>query len=367
MPRNTSCRMLALGLLLALLVPTHVVAAERVPLLLDMDIGTDVDDAFALALVLASPELELRGVTTVGRDAEDRAWMTCRMLTAVGRREVPVAWGTDPQPNEEINWQIQYRRHPAVIFNRTSKPVKQSAVELLYEQLKADPGKITLAAVGPLTNVAALLKQHPDCKPWIKRIVIMGGSVRVGYAPKSPIEPEWNIKLDPPAAQTVFTSGIPIVVAPLDSTAMLKLEEPLRKKLFAACTPLTYQIQALYQMWMNPTPTLFDPAAIALCYSEQFFTMEDLHLDVDNQGFTRIGPGAPNARVATTVQGPEFLKWYVDVVGKGDAVLPKEPGNVATTIPLGERPNRVHCFEDYETDIEKRWWMSGRVEKTPTG
>jgi inosine-uridine nucleoside N-ribohydrolase len=368
-PRHWFARLslLAFGLLLALLVPLQAFAAERVPILLDNDIGTDVDDAFAVALALASPELEVRGVTTVAKDAEDRAWMVCRMLTAVDRRDVPVAFGANPQPNEDVNWQIQYRRHPGVIFNRTSKPVKQTAVELLYEQLKADPGKITLCAVGPLTNVAALLKQHPECKPWIKRIVIMGGSVRVGYQPKSPIEVEWNIKLDPKAAQTVFTSGIPLVVAPLDATASLKLEEPLRRKLFAACTPMTYQIQALYQLWNNPTPTLFDPAAIALCFSEQFFTMEDLHLDVDDQGFTRIGPGEPNARVATAVKSAEFLDWYVERVSAGKPVLPKEPGNVSTTVATGKRPNRVHCFEDYETDIEQRWWMSGKVEKGPSG
>src|SRR5947209_2534835 len=72
--------------------------ADKVPILLDTDIGSDIDDAFALALALASPELDLQGVTTVGSDAEDRAWIVCRFLTAVGRPDVPVAWGRDPQP-----------------------------------------------------------------------------------------------------------------------------------------------------------------------------------------------------------------------------------------------------------------------------
>ena len=81
-------------------------------------------------------------------------------------------------------------------------------------------------AVGPLTNIAGLLAKHPDCKPWIKRIVLMGGSVRVGYDGKPPAEAEWNIKLDIPAARTVFTSGVPLMVAPLDATATAKLEAP---------------------------------------------------------------------------------------------------------------------------------------------
>src|SRR5436190_20464426 len=89
-----------LGLLAALaLCPAPGAAAEpppgTAPVILDTDVGSDIDDAFALALALASPELDLRGVTTVGQDAETRAWMVCRLLTAVGRREVPVAWGRD--------------------------------------------------------------------------------------------------------------------------------------------------------------------------------------------------------------------------------------------------------------------------------
>jgi purine nucleosidase len=337
-------------------------ASDRVPILLDTDIGGDVDDAFALALALASPEVDLVGATTVGEGAEDRAWMVCRFLTAAGRREVPVAWGRDKQPASSIEGQIQYRRHPAVIFNRTARPVKESAVDLLYAKLKAQPGKITLVAIGPLTNVARLLADHPDCKPWIKRIVLMGGSVRVGYEGKAPPEAEWNIKSDVTAARAVFASGVPLVVAPLDATTTLKLEEPLRRKLFAACTPLTFQVQALYQLWDKPTPTLFDPAAVALAFTEKFWTMEDLRLEVDDKGLTHVGKGKANARVATAVKRDEFLKWYVERVSAGKSALPKAPANVSEVIPRDGMPNRVHCFEDYETDIEKRWWMSGKAE-----
>jgi inosine-uridine nucleoside N-ribohydrolase len=359
----------ALGALLLALSPSPTLRSSaepappaKVPILLDTDLGSDVDDAFALALALASPELDLQGVTTVGSDAQDRAWMACRFLTAVGRRAVPVAWGRGPQPSSPIKGQIQYRRHPAVIFNRTSRPVKEPAVDFLYARLKAQPGKLTLVALGPLTNIARLLTERPDCKPWIKRIVLMGGAVRVGYEGKPPAAAEWNIKADVAAARTVFTSGVPLVVAPLDATATLKLEGPLRRRLFAACTPLTFQVQALYQLWDKPTPTLFDPAAVALAFNESFCTMEALHLEVDDRGLTRVGKGKPNARVATAIKAGPFLKWYVERVAAGKAVLPKPPGNRSSPVARGGMPNRVHCFEDFETDIEKRWWMSGKLE-----
>jgi inosine-uridine nucleoside N-ribohydrolase len=334
----------------------------KIPVLLDTDIGTDIDDAFALALALTSPEIDLQGITTVSEQAEDRAWIVCRFLTAVGRRDIPVAWGRAPQPGNALTGQFQYRYHPAPIFNRTSKPVKESAVDFLHARLKAKPGELTIIAVGALTNVARLLEKYPECKPWIKRLVLMGGSVRVGYNGKPPAEPEWNIKSDIPAARAVFASGVPLVVAPLDATTMLKFEAPLRDKFFAACTPMTFQVQALYQLWNEPTPTLFDPVAVALTFTEKFCTMEDLALEVDEKGITRIGKGKPNARVATAIRRPEFLEWYVERVSAGSPVLPKPPANRSTVIPRTGMPNRVHCFEDYETDIEKRWWMSGKAE-----
>jgi inosine-uridine nucleoside N-ribohydrolase len=336
---------------------------KPIPIILDTDIGTDVDDAFALALVLASPELDLRGVTTVGSAPRTRALMVCRFLTAVDRGDIPVTAGAGPQPAEEIEKQGQYANHPAVIFDRTAKPVKETAVAFLYRQLKAHRGELTLLTVGPLTNIARLLREHPECKPWIKRIVMMGGSVRLGYNGKSPPQVEWNIKCDIKAAQTVFASGIPLVVAPLDAATMLKLEKPLRRRLFQAETLLTYQIQALYQMWDQATPTLFDPVAVMLCFDDRFCTMESLRLEVDDKGMTVAVPGAANARVATAIRGDDFLKWYVDrVASVGAKARPKHPRNVTRPVERGGLPARVHAFEDFETDIEKRWWMSGKLE-----
>ncbi|MBV9124966.1 MAG: nucleoside hydrolase [Planctomycetes bacterium] len=282
---------------------------HKIPVILDTDIGSDVDDAFALALILASPEVDLRGVTTVSGDTPTRALIAAHLLAAAGREDVPVASGAAPQPGQKLNHQSRYA---------ASVPppnlVKESAEDFLYQQLKSRPGELTLLTIGPLTNVARLLADHPDCKPWIKRIVLMGGSVHVGYRGRPPAEAEWNIKCDPRAAREVFASGVPLVVAPLDATTTVKLEEPLRRRLFQANTPLTRALHTLYELWGSPTPTLYDPVAASLCVTERFCRMEDLSLEVDDQGMTRPGSGRPNARVAVSIQGEEFLKWYVDRV-----------------------------------------------------
>ncbi len=348
-----------------LLVAMPAMAEAPIPVIFDTDIGSDVDDAFALGLIVASPELDLQAVTTCGGSADDRAWLVCRFLTQVGAKKIPVAAGkwTD-KAKYDLDWQIQYRRHPAAVFNRTLKPVKESAVELLYAKLKEQPGKITLICVGPLTNIAELLQEHPDAKPWIKRIVLMGGSVKVGcYNMKAPPEPEWNIKLDPAAAKTVFASGIPIVLAPLDATASTALNKQQRERLFSAHSMLTFQVQNLYELWDKETPILFDPVAVALAFDEKFCKFEDLPIQISDKGLTFITRGPANAHVAVSIDAEAFINWYVERVrAHGPEALPAPPKNLSKFVEQGGFPSKVHTFEDYDTDIEKRWWMCGKAE-----
>src|SRR5262245_9184974 len=297
--------------MLALSAPALSAPPEKIPIIFDTDIGTDIDDSFALALILASPELELRGVTSVSADAYTRGLIAARMLNLTMNDKIPVASGRPPRPQPMITGQYQYGLRAA-----WKRPIKESAVEFMYKLLKAEPGKITLLTVGDLTNVAELITKHPEAKPWIKRIVLMGGAVRVGYNGKPPVAWEWNIKSDIKGAQTVFSSGVPLVVAPLDAT-LVKLDAPWRKKIFDAKTPLSYQLLAHYQLWDKETPTLFDPVAVALVFNESFCKMEDLRLEVDDQAFTREIKGKPNARVATSIDTEKFLKWYVERVSAG--------------------------------------------------
>src|SRR5687767_11967748 len=328
-------------------------AGAKRPVLFDTDLGTDIDDAFALALILASPELDLRGVTTVGGGAEDRAWMACRFLTHVGRADVPVAFGRDPQPaSPQIGWQIQYRRHPAVVWDRTAKPVKESAVELMYEKLKAEKGKVTIIAAGPLTNIARLIEEKPDCKPWVGRVVLVGAGR--------------NVYLDPDAARKVVDSGLPLAVSMVVATDVVRLADPLLDELFAARTPLTYQVQSLYELYDIPIARLASCAAVALALPDgaagrTLLKTEDLRLAVGagEAGVPALVPVAEGAGgglavsgAATSVDTGKFMRWYVDrVKAVGEAALPEPPVNESTRVERGNLPAKVHVFEDYETDI----------------
>jgi hypothetical protein len=184
----------------------------------------------------------------------------------------------------------------------------------------------------------------------------------VGYD-GGPAEPEWNIKSDVKAARTVFASGVPLTIVPLDATTVLKLEEPQRRRIFTGSF-LGRQLHALYQLWDEPTPTLFDPAAVAIAFQEKFFQMEELRLEVDDKGMTRVVEGRPNARVAVSVRRDDFLKWFVErlTAGLAEEAAPHKPANLSAPAVRGGMPNRVHVVEDYETDIERRWWLCGTLE-----
>jgi purine nucleosidase len=199
-----------------------------------------------------------------------------------------------------------------------SSPVlrTEGGVEFLRQQIEARPGQITIVAVGELTNIAALLTSTPGIAGKIKRIALMGGAVRRGGQPGSAPQPEWNIKSNAAAARTVFTSGVPLIVAPLDSTADLKLTPEHRVRIFRRATPLTDALAALdfiwryTNTWKGETPILFDLLPIAALYSTDIATFESLHVAVEADGLTRAVEGRPaNAQVAVQSDSAKVVDW----------------------------------------------------------
>jgi purine nucleosidase len=277
------------------------------PVILDTDIGTDIDDAFALALVVNSPELDLLGVTTVSGDTQARARLAAKMLWEAGGRwrDVPVYAGPPgkAQPVDQTRW-----------ANGFSSPAlhMSGAVDFMRTEINRRPGRVTLIAIGELTNVAALLKSDPAMAKKIKLIAMMGGSIARGYGPDSKPEAEWNIKSNPEAAETVFSSGVPLLMAPLDVTAMLQLDAAGRRRVFTHLTPLTNALTILYHLWGNETPTLFDPMAVAMLIDPRICDTQQLAIQVDGQGFTRVAKGKPaNARVGMQTDPKRFFDFYL--------------------------------------------------------
>lgn len=287
-------RILAAVLLFAL--SFHSAHAQTHPadqVIVDTDIGDDVDDAFALSLALASPELHLTGISSAWGDTALRARMIDRLLCETGRDSIPVNAGVPTRSTTTFS-QAPWAR--AGIAKHHG-----DAVAFLLDQIRAHPRQLTLLALGPLTNIGAAIDRDPATFRQLRRVVLMGGSVHRGYgAPNAPPEPEYNIARDPASAQKLFRSGVPIFVLPLDST-QLKLDDAKRAQLASVSTPLTDTLQVLVAEWSRsshtPTPTLFDAVAAAYLIDPATCPMTSFHLDIDHKGMTLPTDGAPNAQV----------------------------------------------------------------------
>jgi len=289
--------------------------AAHVPekIIIDTDIGDDVDDAFALAIAVKSPELQVLGVTTTFGDTEARAKITDRFLGEVGRGDIPVLAGKATATKNPMS-QRKYGD------GRFAKSSHGDAVEFLLEQIRKNPGEITLVAIGPLMNVGAAIDKDAATFRKLKRVVLMGGSVRRGYgdmgytAPVPPM-PEWNILNDVASAQKLLAAGVPLYVMPLDST-QLKLDEVKRAFLFSQGTAVTDQLAVLYHLWGQETPTLFDPMTLVFVLRPELCPVTGMHIRVDEKGFTREEPGAVNAQVCLDSNSEDFFRFYLKRVAE---------------------------------------------------
>jgi purine nucleosidase len=288
-------------------------ASEKI--IIDTDIGGDIDDAFAVALALQSPEFEILGITTAWGDTTLRARLLSRLLQETGHNDIPVAVGIVKHRPGELDplSQAAYAEHG---------PVGQSypqAVDFLLEQIRRQPSEITLITIGPLTNIAAAIDRDATTFRKLKRVVIMGGSVYRGYdgniypIVKSAADKEWNIVADPPASQKLFTSGVPLYVMPLDST-QIRLEEFERRLIFTAGTPLTDALTLLCLEWSGGrqgTPILFDVVAVAYAAHPELCPTKPMRLRVDEQGYTKVEPGAPNVEVCLQSNPEQFFEFFM--------------------------------------------------------
>ena len=304
-------RLIPMAALLLVAVTVRAAAPLRpIPIVLDTDIGSDIDDAFALALIFNSPELDLRAVTTASGDTQARARLAAKMLWVANRRSVPVAAG---QPGGKLDIA------QAAWANGFTSPslLAEPAVDLMKAEIDRGHGSIVIVAIGPLTNVAALLQQYPGEKKRIRQIVLMGGSITRGYQPGSGPTAEYNIAANVKAAKIVFSSGIPILMAPLDVTARLQLEAPQRQRIFAQHSPLTEALRALYVLWGQPTPTLHDPMAVSLLLDPHLCTMRHMAIQIGDQGITRPVEGKPaNAVVAVETNPARFIDFYMSRIAR---------------------------------------------------
>jgi inosine-uridine nucleoside N-ribohydrolase len=277
-----------------------------IPVVLDTDIGTDIDDTWALAMLLRCPELDLRLVVTTSGDVEYRGWVTAGILAAAGRKEVPVALGVGvaaaaDRPQERVAVEARRRGHPAGL--------QSQGVEALVDTVMSSASPVTIVSIGPASTLAAALTVEPAiCER--ARVVAMYGSVRVGYDGRPGPDPEYNVVLDVGACRAVLAAPWDVTITPLDTCGSVVLAGERYLAVRRAPGPLVDALVRASEEWAvatsqptafeERTTTLFDTVAVYLAYAEDLVGIEHLSIAIDDDGRMRVQEGAPVTRVATS-------------------------------------------------------------------
>jgi purine nucleosidase/pyrimidine-specific ribonucleoside hydrolase len=308
-----SWKLLALALGASLI----ATAQARIPIILDTDIGDSIDDALALAFALHSPELDVRAVTTVIDDVESKTRLAWKMLGIYNRRDIALAMGAS-EPLLDPTTSVPSKEFEVLTRNDViPEAARKRAVDLIIDTLLQSRGKITIVAIGPMTNIALAIKTDPRIKNNIERIVIMGGAYLSS-------ESEYNVKRDRAAAQIVFQSGVPITAVGLDVTSQCKLREQdldrMRLENDPAGNFLIRLVDLAEEQTHEANPTLYDPLAIAAIFRPDLLEMQAGAVDVplSGPGQTVFKPGTSSkTQVAVKVNAPAFLDLFVDRVTRG--------------------------------------------------
>jgi inosine-uridine nucleoside N-ribohydrolase len=287
--------------------------------LLDTDIGSDVDDAFALAYLLAQKRCRLLGITTVTGDPEKRAALASVLCTVAGR-DIPIHAGSPlpllvdqkqmlaPQAESLARWPHQ-ASYPA-----------SSAVEFLRQAIRAHPGQVTLLCIGPLTNIGLLFSVDPEIPSLLKALVLMCGSFTRDAQKARAVE--WNARVDPHAAAIVYRARPPVHRSiGLDVT--LRVEMPADEVRALLDRPLLRPVLDFAEIWFRKSPTIVfhDPLAAVTLFEPEVCAFERGNASIvlgqpATAGMTLWTPSGQGAHeIAVKVQPAAFFKAYFEVFG----------------------------------------------------
>jgi inosine-uridine nucleoside N-ribohydrolase len=268
-------------------------------IILDTDPG--LDDALALFLALASPEVQLEAITTVSGNVH--VDLTTRnalaLLELAGRTTIPVARGCDRPIVRQPVVADYVHGHNGLggisLPEPKLRPVKHHAVDLIIEKVMAAPREITLVPVGPLTNIAMALRKEPRIAENAREVVIMGGALRVpgNVTP----EAEFNVFADPHAAHMVFHAGWPMRLVTLDVTQKTLLERERVMELASNGNPITWIIQQMVENFLNTFGLqrgitafqMHDPLCLFAAFQPEIITWEPAYVDVEIDSNLTLG------------------------------------------------------------------------------
>ncbi len=311
---TTMTRSILLATLIAALATTCLAVAEPAPkpVILDTDICDDIDDTWALALMLQSPELTPRLIVTAVGNTEAKAKVVAKFLHRLGRTDIPVGIGI--RQHEGTHRQTDW----AAGYDLSSYPgtIHKDGVQAMIDTVMNSPQRVTIIAIGPLPNVAAALEREPRIAERAD-FVGMHGSIFKGYGDRSTPEPEYNVKADVAACRKVFGAAWPMTITPLDTCGVVSLQDAKYQKVLRRNSAMTSNLLQNYFLWQrnglrdennaideaglyrlvndklnSSSTTLFDTVAVYLAISEDLVKVQRCPIWITDNGNTRIAEGA---------------------------------------------------------------------------
>ena len=302
---------------------------NRIPVIIDTDLGDDIDDAFALCLAVQSPEIELLGVTTVHRCPKFRAKMAKALLNAAGYPSIPVHAGlAEPIKTRVVHGKALDFSAKPISWTEEYKNVEydgDDGVDFLIRTIEASKEPVTVVTIGALTNVATLFKLRPDLKEKV-RLSIMGGAFLRNWG-------EYNFSCDPDAADFVLQSGVETRCVGVDVTFQCRLNGELLDKVIKNPHPCLQMLSRMRCMW-DWGVLLHDPLALMSVFDPSFVTWQKMICRVEtcgncangyvvNLSDTNFAQDASESKfsVGVAVEAEAFAREYVRrVASMGNAV-----------------------------------------------
>ncbi|CAM4129973.1 ribonucleoside hydrolase RihC [Erysipelothrix inopinata] len=299
-------------------------------IIIDTDPG--IDDAVAIAIALFSEELDVQLFTTVaGNVSIEKVTKNLLKLLPFYGKKVPVAVGASrPLIREAIDASGVHGKTGMDGYDFPEEDhsllLEETAVQAMARVLKESPEKITLVPIGPLTNIAILLREYPEVADKIDEIVLMGGSVGRGNAG---VYSEFNIKVDPEAAKIVFESGLPIVMCGLD-VGLKALVYPEDSEIIKDMNPVGNMFYSLFKAYRGGSfktgLKMYDSCAVAYLLKPEMFEVEETFVGIETQGTYTSGATVvdlkgycnqpANAKVTVDVDADVFKEWFLDAISK---------------------------------------------------
>ena len=308
-------------------------AASPKPVIFDTDICDDIDDTWALALLLQSPELDLKLVTTAVGNTEAKAKVVAKFLHRAGRTDIPVGIGVKQhdRSHRQTEWAKEY--------DLSSYPgtVHRNGVRAMIDLIMGSSRQTTVIAVGPLPNIGEALKREPRIARQAN-FIGMHGSVYKGYGGKSTPDPEYNVRADVTACRQAFTAPWDVTITPLDTCGLVHLGGDKYQKVLRRNSDITSNLIQNYRVWhrnglrsrnknmdeaelnrrvdqklYSSSTTLFDTVAVYLAISRDLTQMKRLPIKVTDAGHTQVVDGAKMIDCAVEWKDLDgYEDWLVD-------------------------------------------------------